>query len=363
MFINKDIPENDKIILNNLGKSADTPISQLLSCTKYRRESSIYNRIRKLRRENYLFGPLLNVNYNAIGRNKLYSIFVFAEYEPAYKEVALEAVKRINCWIMIYPVRTARVYLSIFRCNNWNYIATLFGLMKKYGWLKSYSVHKSEHQWMVQNPDFFGNFLPSQNYQIPQDGLPRYHFEDLEIDFEFTKSDLVVLKHASAKTCSLTEMRNLEYRYYGLKLKYHDLKRSLEKLKNFRILLEKYFILFPLPLDLCSLFFLVSRGKNFGSHLKTIANFGKDLRLNKTLIVVGKDIISYFLAYPLLEGRILGLLEDSVDAEIYGIKTYPSSELLVQTLNDDFFELNAQKWIFPFSKFEEEIKKLKEKTD
>lgn len=360
MFINKDIPENDKIILNKLGKNADTSIQELLSHTQYKRKSSIYNRIRKLREEKFLFGPYFDINYNSIGSNKLYSVFVFAEYNPVYREVVLEAMKKINCWIMIYPVRTVEVYLGIYRCNNWNYLASLFKLLKQWGWLKEYAVYKSEYRWIMQNPDFFSEFMPPQNYQIPGGRIPHYCYEDIQIDSEFTKTDLIILKHLSRRTSHLTRIRDLEYSYYGLKLRYHDLKRSYQRLIQTGILIKKNFIISPLPHDMCSLFFLISKRKSTES-LEMIANFGRDLRLNKTLIMTGGKVISYFLSYPLLEGRILGILDNNgIDAKIYGIKTYPSNELLGQTFNDDYFDLENQKWIFPYFKFREELKKLKE---
>ena len=370
MFINKDIPENDKIILKKLGKNADTPVSDLLSYTKYKRKSSVYNRIRKLREQEYLFGPYFDINYNAIGKNKLYSIFVFAEYNPLFKNVVLEAMRKIDCWTMIYPVRTAEVYLGVYRCNNWNYIASLFSLMEKWGWLNRYSVHKSECRWIIQNPNFFADFMPPPEYQVPEEELPAYSYEGLEPDVEFTKTDLIILKYLSRRTIHLTEIRDLEYHYFGLKLKYYDLKRSCEKLKQIGILLKKDFLIFPLPVDMCSPFFLLTRGRNFTSHLKMIASFGKGLRLTKKLIVVGKEVFSYFITHPLLEGRILGILDNAgahsniiSDAKIYGIKTYPSVELFSKTFNDDFFDLDHQKWIFPHSKIREEIKLLKEKNE
>jgi len=364
MFINKDIPENDKIILNKLGENADTPISDLLAHTKYRRESSVYNRIRKLKDEKYLYGPYFDVNYNAIGVNKLYTVFVFAEYNSLYRDSVLEAMKKINCYTMIYPVRTAEIILGVYRCNNWNYIASLFSLMEKWGWLKKYSVNKSEYRWIRQNPDFFGDFLPPPDYQIPGGEIPNYCYEEVSPDFEFTKTDLVVLKHLSRKTCHLTEIRNIEYHKYELRLKYHDLKRSYQKLKETGILIEKNFVVFPLPVDRCALFFLVSKGKNFRSHLEMITRFGNNLRLTKIFTVVGREVISYFIAHSLLEGRILGILENNVvSANVYGIKTYPSAELAVQTFNDDYFDVPSQRWIFPYSQFRENIKKLKEKKE
>lgn len=364
MFINKDIPENDKIILNKLGKNADTSISELLAFTKYKRKSSVYNRIRNLREEEYLFGPYFDINYNAIGANKLFSVFVLADYNLQFKDLVLEAMKKINCWTMIYPVRTAESYLGIYQCNNWNYTASLFSLMRKWGWLKGFSVHKSEYRRLIQNPNFFGDFLPSEDYQIPEGELPPYKYEDLNIDFEFTKTDLIIIKHLSRQTCHLTRIRDLEYHYYGLRLKYHDLKRSYEKLEKSGILIKKNYLMLPLPADMCSLFFLFSKGKNFRSHLKMIACFGKDLRLTKVFVAVGKGVISYFLAHPLLEVKILGMLEnDDTYANIYGIKSYPSTEFSVQTFNDDYFDVDSQRWVFPYSEFKEEIKELKEKKE
>jgi DNA-binding Lrp family transcriptional regulator len=364
MFINKDISKNDKIILNKLGKDAEIPFPDLLLYTKYRRKSSVYNRIRKLREEKYLFGPYFDINYNAIGANRLYSIFVFANYNPAYRNVVLEAMRKIDCHTMIYPVRTAEAYLGIYRCNNWNYLASLFKQMKKWGWLKEYSVHKSEYRWIRQNPNFFGDFIPLPEYQVSKGEPPCYRHDELEIDSEFTKVDLIILKHLSRKTCHLTEIRDLEYKEYGLKIRYHDLKRSYQKLRLTGIFIEKNFVIFPLPVDNCSLFFLVSKGENFKSHLELVAHFGEDLRLAKMFIVVGTEVISYFTAHPLLEGKILGLIEDNVqNANIYGIKTYPSSELSSKTVNDDYFDVDSQKWFFPYSKFKEEIKKMKEEMD
>ena len=364
MLINKDIPENDKIVLNKLGENADTTISKLLSYTKYKRKSSVYNRIGKLRKEKYLFGPYFSINYNAIGKNKLYSIFVFAEYYPVYRTVVLEAMRKISCYTMIYPVRTAEYYLGVYRCNNWNYIASLFNLMKTWGWLKDYSVHKSEYRWITQNPNFFGDFLPPQEYHIPDEEVPSYQYEDLEVGSELTKIDLIVLKHLSRKTCHLTEIRDLEYRCYGLKLKYHDLKRSYKKLKRTKILIERNYVIFPLPVDRCSLFFLVSGEKNLESHFRVITHFGRDSRLTKIFTVAGRKVISYFAAHPLLEGKILGIIEHNVSsANVYGIKTYPTHELSTKTFNDDYFDIPNQKWVFPFSEFEKRLRELKKEKE
>lgn len=363
MLIGKDIPENDKIILNKLGKNADTPMSKLLACTKYRRESSVYKRIRNLREKEYLFGPYFDINYRAIGANKLFSVYVFADYNVLFKDVVLEAMRKINCWTMIYPVRTAESYIGLYQCNNGNYISHLFNLMKKWGWLKNFSVYKSENRRLIQNPNFFGDFLPSERCYMEEEPPP-HQYEDLNIAFEFSKTDLVILKHLSRQTCHLTKIRDLEYYYYGLKLTYHDLKQSYERLEKSGVLIKKIYLMFPLPVNMCSLFFLHSKGKNFKSHLKMIANFGKNLRLTKAFTVFGNEVISYFSAHPLLEGKILGLLEDNdTYVNIYGIKTYPSTELSVQTFNDDYFDVHNQKWVFPYSAFKEEIKELKEKKE
>jgi len=364
MLISKDISENDKIILNKLGKNADTPISELMACTKYRRKSSVQNRIRTLEREKYLFGPYYDINFNTIGTNKLYSVFVFAGFHPLYKDVVLEAMRTINCYTMIYPVRTAEAYLGVYRCNNWNYIAQLFKLMKKWGWLKDYSVHRSEYRWIRQYPNFFGDFLPPPDYRIPHGELPYYWYEDLKTDVELTKTDLIVLKHLSRKTCHLSEIRDLEYHYFGLKLRYHDIKKSYEKMIHTKLLMRKHFLIYPLPVDMCSRFFIFSRGKTFESHLSMIAHFGNKLRLTKEFIVVGREVISYFTAHPLFEEKILGIIEDHVEyANIYGIRTYPTSELFTKTIDDDYFDVDSQRWFFPYSIIEEELKKLKEKKE
>lgn len=364
MLISKDISENDKIILDNLGSNADTPISELMAYTKYRRKSSIYNRIRNLKKEKYLFGPYYDINFNAIGTNKLYSIFVFAKFHPLYKDVVLEAMREIDCYTMIYPVRTVEAYLGIYRCNNWNYIAQLFRLMKKWGWLKEYSVHKSENRWIRQYPNLFGDFLPSQDCQIPQGELPHYWYEDLKTDIELTRTDLIVLKHLSRKTCHLSEIRDLEYYYFGLKLKYQDIKKSYEKVIHTGLLMRKHFLIYPLPVDMCSRFFIFSKGRTFESHLSMIAHFGKGLRLTKEFMVVGREVISYFTAHPLFEAKILGIIEDFVEyANIYGIRTYPTSELFTKTFDDDYFDVDTQRWFFPYSTIRENLKKLKEKKE
>lgn len=364
LLINRDVHENDKIIMNMLGRNADTPLSELLKRTKYKRKSSVYKRIRNLREEEYLFGPYFDINYNVIGKNKLFSVFVFADYNLHVKELVLEAMKTINCWTMIYPVRTAESYIGIYQVNNWNYIASLFNLMKKWGWLKSYSVHKSEHRRLIQNPNFFGDFLPPPDYCIPDEEYPPYSYEDVETDFKFSKIDLIIIKHLSRQTCHLSRIRDLEYQYYGLKLKYQDLKSSYEKLETSGVLIKKIYLMFPLPANMCTFFFLYSKGKNLESHLRMIANFGKDLRLTKTVTVFGKEVITYFSAHPLLEGKILGLLENTdIYANVYGIKSYPSTELLVQTFNDDYFDVDNQRWVFPYLEFKEEINELKEKKE
>ena len=364
MLIGKDISDNDKIILNKLGENADTPVSKLLECTQYKRKSSVQNRIQTLKKEKYLFGPYYDINFNAIGKNKLYSVFVFAGFNPMYKDAVLEAMRKINCYTMIYPVRTAEAYLGIYRCNDWKSLDQLFNLMKKWGWLRDYSVHKSEYRWMRQYPNFFGDFLPSYNNQVPQGDIPPYWYGDVKPHCELAKTDLIVLKHLSRKTCRLSEIRDFEYHYFGLKLKFQDIKKSYEKVMNTELLTEKHFLIYPLPVDLCTRFFTLSRGRDFESHLSLIAHFGKGLRLTKEFMVVDTEIISYFTAHPLLEEKILGIIEDHVDyANIYGIKTYPTSELFTKTFDDDYFDVDTQKWFFPFNKFEEELKKLKEKKE
>jgi DNA-binding Lrp family transcriptional regulator len=364
MFINKDISKKDKIILNKLGKDADTPVHDLMRCAHYKRKSSVYNRIRHLREENYLYGPYFNINYNAIGENKLYAIFAIAYYHTQYRNVVLKAMREINCWTMLYPVRTTEAYLGVYRCNNWNYIASLFKMMNCWGWLKDYAVYKSEHRWVMQNPNFFGEFIPPSDFEIPSGRVPQCWYQEETPDIEFTKTDLVVLKHLSRKTCHLTEIRDLEYHYYGLKLNYHDLKRSYKRLKENNILIKKNYLIFPLPVDMCSFFFLFTQGTDLEFHLQVISHFGKDFRLTKKFILVGNRVVSYFMTHPLLEGKILGIIEKKLDySRIYGIKTYPSDEMATQSFNDDYFNLDCQKWVFPYSEFRKKIKEIKEKGE
>ena len=73
-------------------------------------------------------------------------------------------------------------------------------------------------------------------------------------------------------------------------------------------------------------------------------------------------MISYFLTHPLLERKILGIVEDELTySNVYGVKTYPSNELLRQSFNDDYFDLRVQKWFFPYSKFRKELEGIKGK--
>lgn len=354
-----NLKEPEKKLLTLLGENASLSGSQLLCQLPYKRINTISNKMKYLRKAGYVRGPYYHINLNAVGKNRIYNVFAEIRFDPKQYNTIFQLITCIDCWEWIFPTIQGDTFFIFFRSDYYTYLTRLLTLLKSAGFIE-YQAYSSQNRWFIQNPNFFGKTLP------PLTNL----FEDVAIDLAYPERthdiqwrpiDLKVMQYLQVKTCNMSEIQRIEKREYGQFWRRSQIKYTLEKIINAGIAERKHYNISPYPRGQFYAFMLLVEG-DAEDVLQFTVNFAKGCRIYKGFTLCKNIGFVLCWASPQLGPELMTSLESlHPRIETRCLQLMSAYHPLKKSFNDEHFDLETQRWIFPFTKYKEQIETLIEK--
>lgn len=355
------LTKSEKKLLTLIGKNPSISRSTLQYKVKYKRSSTLSTKMNDLIKKGYIRGPYYYINLNAVGENRIHNTFAEIRFSPEQYDVIFKLITCIDCWEWIFPTIQGDTFFAFFRSNSTMYLSRLLNIVKDAG-LIEYKSYTSQARLFVQNPDFFGNAFPHVSHVFDEVTADMVYPEKAHnTTWQFI--DLKVMQYLQVRTCSITEIQRREKKDYNRFWRRSQIKYSMKKIIDARIAEREHYNISPYPRGEYSPFLLVVEGDR--DHvLSFIVNFGKGCRMYKTYTMC--EDIGFVLCWtsPQIWPSImkeLDSLRPHIQTRCLQLKSAGHEDTLKKSFNETHFDLESQRWIFPFRKYEEEIKKIVKK--
>lgn len=360
--IDDDLSCKEKTLLTLLGENPDTPTETLIKATGYHHQSTLSKKKRELIKNGYLKGPYYYINVNAVGENELYDVYADIEFDVSDYDFVFSLIKSIGCFRWLYPVIQNDRFLVYFQCNYFTQIAQLLNRLKKEGIIK-YTLYSSQYRWITRNPDFFGKEILTYDNLFSDCELPDMHYPPRELKKTWRWLDIRMMAYLQVKSLDLESFRKCEKEFYNLSWKRSQIKYTIKKLIEHKIAEKKHYNVSPYPRDKCFSFVLFVRTKSPLTTLQVMENLGKNSRVYKTYTLAGKTGIILCWANVQNIPLFLSFFDEAeeISLKMHQLKAHDTRYILKDSFSMENFDLENQRWIFPFHEYEENIEQLLEK--
>lgn len=353
----KKLNRKEKQILNILGKDPNASVKELMDATGYKWPSTVSQKIDKFEKMGYLRkGPYYDLNLSSVGRNQLYYVYTDIRFSSENRDLIFNLIKQFECWRWIYPTIDTNRFLVHFQVNHYNQIGKLFTPLKEEGIL-SYEMLTSQNRWILFNPDFFGKEIPVLKEPDLDRPLPEITYPDLNVSMGWREVDLRLMQYLQIRTDNLRKIQRMEYKMYGNFWEYHQLKHSYRKITESGIVCTKSHHLNPYPLDECSTLLLFLECKDHTFLLQLMHQFAEEGRIHKSYTLAGDTGLMFLWASPLFMLNLLRYFDEFPDLEVKvaPLRTHSSRYLDKQSFHAEHFDVETQRWVFPYSKYEKDV--------
>lgn len=356
----KDISKKEKELLNILGKNAYLSYKDILALTDYKRENVISKRIRKLREMDFLRGPYYDINLDVMGTNQLYNIYADITYDPKDRDLLFTILRSILGVVWIFPVQQEDKFFTHFQCNHYSLMSRLLKLLQKKR-LIEYWMAVSRNRWLKANPDFFGPPVPNARTLLTPCELPDLSYPCIKSGTEWSTADLLFMQYLQVDTDVKTKIRDTEYKQYGRLWRYSQIQHSIRKIKASGIIQSKDFHISPYPRNKCCTFILLLEALRKKSLLRVLHNFGKGCRIYKSCTTAGNYGFVFCWASTRIMPELVALF-DAVDdvtvKAVYYLRTHTGKYLYASSFEYELFNIERQRWEFPYLKVKREIEEF-----
>ena len=354
-----NLTEEEKKLLTFIGEDSSLSSSQLLNQLQYKRVNTVSKKMSDLRKAGYILGPYYHINLNAVGTNRICNVLAEIRFDPKQYDAVCELVSCIDCWEWIFPTIQGDTLFCTFRVNYYTHLTRLLSLLQDEGFIE-YEVCSSQNRWFIQNPNFFGSIFPDITNLFTDVSIDLPYPQRTD-DIEWRFIDLKVMQYLQVKTCSISEIQRIEKRVYGRFWKRNRIKYTIEKIINAGIAERKHYNISPYPRKRCYAFLLQVEGDTTDV-LQFIANFGKGCRMYK-IFTMCKDMgfVLYWTS-PLVGPELMVILErvyPRIQTRCLQLKSFYHAQR--KSFNDEHFDFEKQRWIFPFTQYKEQIETVMEK--
>lgn len=361
--ITGDLGYREKTLLTLLGSDPGIPNRYLLEVTGYRCGTTISKKKKELKEMGYLRGPYYSINLNAVGQNELFDIYTDIAFDTSNYNLVHELIQAIGCWRWIFPAIQGDRFFVYFQCNYHTQIARLLNLLKKEGIIE-YTFYSSQNRWIVENPDFFGKEILSYENLSATCELPDLKYPPEKVDKPCRRLDIRMMAYLQVQSLDMKYFRACE-KDYGYTWRKNQIKYSIQKLIKHAIAERKHYNIAPYPRDTCFSFLLLVKGKNPFQALKIMRNLGKNCRVYKTYTLTG--IMGIMLCWANAKNipNFLSAFEDANDVWVkaYQLKAHNTPYMMKQSFDVENFDLETQRWIFPYQEYQTNIEQILEKRD
>lgn len=359
----RSLNTKEKQILNILGKNPNISVKELINLTGYKWPSTISQKVNKFEKLGILKkGPYYDLNLSAVGKNQLYFVYVDIRFPSQYRDLVFRLIKLPECWRWIYPTIDTNRFFVFFQINHYNQIGKLLNLLREKD-LISYEMFTSQNRWIVTNPNFSGKELPRLKEPDLTKPLPDIAYPELDLPIMWREVDLRLMQYLQVRTENLRKIQKMEYREFGTFWEYHQLKHSYRKIVDSGIVCGRYHHLSPYPQMECSTLLLLLESKDHDFLLHMMNQFAEGGRIHKAYTLAGDTGLMFLWASPQFMLNLLHFFDEFLDLEVRvaPLRTHNSKYLDKQSFHAEHFDLESQRWIFPYSKYEQEVKRILKK--
>ncbi len=355
------ITESEKKLLTLIGKNPSFPRSNLQHELKYKRASTLSNKMSDLRKSGYIRGPYYHINLNAVGTNRIYNTLAEIQFDPEQYDSVFQLITRIDCWEWIFPTIQGDTIFAFFRSNYSMYLTRLLNILKNAG-LIIYRSYSSQNRWFVHNPDFFGSIYPEMTGLFEEVTLDLVYPERTR-DINWRPIDLRMMQYLQVRTCSMSEIQRIEKKEREQFWRRRKIKYSIEKIIRAGVAERKHYNIAPYPRGEFYAFLLLVEGDG-QDVLKFIVNFGKGNRIYKTYTMCKDMGFVWCWTSPQVGPELMKRLDNlrpRIQTRCLQLKSVGHHDTLKISFNEEHFNCEKQQWEFPFKQYEEEIEKILEK--
>lgn len=363
MTKNEEISKREKQLLNIIGKSAHLSYKEILTLTEYKREEIISKKIKKLRGLDIIRGPYYDINLSAVGTNQVYNIYADITYNPENRDTVFTILKAIPGIRWIFPVQQEDRFFIQVQCNHYSLTGRLLAFLhnKK---LLEYWMTASKNRWIKMNPDFFGPLIPDTKNVSAAGELPDVSYSSAKPKIKWNRADLIFMQYLQAETDAVTRIQNTEYKEYKRFWKYDEIQNSLRKIRVSGILQSKDFHISPYPRNRCCTFLLLLKAPQEKYLLRVLHNFGQGCRIHKSYTVAGDIGFLFCWASTEIVPEIVALfdkIENITIKRVYYLRMHTDKHLYGSSFESELFDIEKQKWTFPYLSVKKEIEKIIDK--
>ena len=344
-----------------LGRDPDAPTGTLIEATGYRCQSTISRKKKDLSRRGYLRGPYYHININTIGKNELFDVYADIEFDVSDYDLVFNLIQAIKCWRWIFPTIQGDRFFVHFQCNYFPQVARLLNFLKKEG-IIDYTFYSSQNRWIGDNPDFFGKEILSYDNLLSECELPDMTYPSYKIEKTWRWLDLKILAYLQVKSIDINSIQKFERDFFGNPLKREQIKYCIHKLVEYGVAERKHYNVSPYPRSKCFSSLLFLKAKHPSETLTIMGNLGRNSRVYKAYTLAGEmGIMLFWISVQNMPG-FLSAFEtmDDVWVKAYQLKTHDTKYMIKQSFSVDNFDLENQRWIFPYQIYQEEIERILE---
>jgi hypothetical protein len=352
--------ENEKELLTILGNHPEMSMNQLLNCTPYKHVSSMVRRIEYLKAQNIVAGPVYSVDYGKLCKNTVHRLFCIVESTQNY-ETVLEYLKVIKPLIWAYPVLSShKELLNVgFLSSNNAEVKALLQVLKDNDIITDYIIRARRHKKIFENPDFFGDAVPSLDTLLDPCDLPDITFG--HHDIEWNACDIATLSYLQGgyTGIKLIEILRKEKKLYNREWTYEQVRYSYNKMvKNG--LIEKIYYIAPFFLNQCADFYLFMKTDTMELTQRILYNFARGGRLYKEYTLCDDWGLVGCVSHPhFLTGLMneLDQIDEIEKKELYHVRSFPPGiRYMGEHAEFEHYDAGTQTLKFPYHMYREQIK-------
>ena len=356
--------DNEKKLLTVLGRHPELPLQELINYTGYTLASSITRKIKQFKKENMIIGPTYSVDYGKLCKNSIRQLFCIIELENAYSTV-IDYLKLIEPLVWVYPVLSShkKLLMAGFLSSNNKKMISLFNLLKDAKIITDFIVHVRRYKIIIENPDFFGDPVPSLD-----DLLTPCEFPDISFGHHHTvwsDCDITTLSYLQGgyERVALTDILKKEEKL-NMNRTYEQIKYSYKKITKNKLITKMYYI-HPYPLEQCADFYLFLQIDEREIIQQLLGNFARGGRIHREYTLLDEGGMMGCICHPQFVLTLMHKL-DSIDEikkkELYHIRSFSQGVLYTGAYGEfKYYNVNKQTLEYPYHLFENSIKEKLEK--
>ena len=353
------LAEREKELLNVLGKHPEMSMKELFDHTQYKRVSTVVKKVDQFKKLGMLYGPYYNIDYGKLCKNPVRILFCILEFEKS-SEAVISYLKMIEPLKTVYPVLSSykELLIVLYLSSDNAEMEALLQLLKDNNIITDYIIRVCSHKILIESPNFFGDYtLDFANLvgpcTVPDMSLGHH-------DTDWNECDLAVLPYLREgyKSGKLIEIVKNERKLNRI-WTYDEVNYSYKNMIKNK-LIEKKYMVFPLPFDQCVDFNLFFKTEDEDMTQKIIYNLGRGARISREFIQCEDWAYIGFASHPQVLADLMYRLDtitEIKEKELYQLRSVAERESrLILPLVLKYFDIDSQTMKYPYAQYRENIK-------